>query len=145
MRGHLLSKARLQDVVLLLKPFREVSGVATSSDITPCSIMECGSKALYRQTNVTIQRMLTTSGLASQDSTADELHVSSTSTSNNSNSMDFPGGRVPFTDQLRFEGGPFNQRPPLSCYRTLDSKGASQSLSTPLQLLIASSVASVGP
>ncbi|CAL5223012.1 g5463 [Coccomyxa viridis] len=39
--------------------------------------------------------------------------------------MDFPGGRVPFTDQLHFEGGPFTQRPPLSCYRTLDSKGHS--------------------
>ena len=43
--------------------------------------------------------------------------------------MEFPGGRVPFTDQLSFEGGPFAPRPPISCYRTLDSKG---SLNSPL-------------
>ena len=43
--------------------------------------------------------------------------------------MEFPGGRVPFTDQLSFEGGLFAPRPPISCYRTLDSKG---SLNSPL-------------
>ncbi|CAK0771037.1 hypothetical protein CVIRNUC_003826 [Coccomyxa viridis] len=38
--------------------------------------------------------------------------------------MEFPGGRVPFTDQLSFEGGPLAPRAPISCYRTLDSKGS---------------------
>ena len=43
---------------------------------------------------------------------------------------------MPFTDQLQFEGGPFTRRPPLSCYRTLDSKGAESDPHTSCQKLI---------
>lgn len=39
-------------------------------------------------------------------------------------SMDFPGGRVPFTTQLAFVGGHFSADvPPISCYRTVDGVG----------------------
>ncbi|EIE20627.1 mitochondrial branched-chain alpha-ketoacid dehydrogenase complex, E1 alpha [Coccomyxa subellipsoidea C-169] len=38
--------------------------------------------------------------------------------------MDFPGGRVPFTDRLSFVGGAVSPSQPTSCYRTLDSTGA---------------------
>ncbi len=39
-------------------------------------------------------------------------------------SMDFPGGRVPFTPELKFVGGHFSaDTPPMSCYRTVDSAG----------------------
>ncbi len=39
-------------------------------------------------------------------------------------SMDFPGGRVPFTPELKFVGGHFSaDTPPMSCYRTVDSVG----------------------
>ena len=39
-------------------------------------------------------------------------------------SMDFPGGRVPFTTQLAFVGGHFSADVPLiSCYRTVDGVG----------------------
>jgi len=38
--------------------------------------------------------------------------------------MDFPGGRVPFTSELKFVGGHFSaDTPPMSCYRTVDSVG----------------------
>lgn len=38
--------------------------------------------------------------------------------------MDFPGGRVPFTSELKFIGGHFSaDTPPMSCYRTVDSVG----------------------
>lgn len=43
---------------------------------------------------------------------------------NATSSMDFPGGRVPFTDRLTFVGGALSSAPPMSCYRTLDSTGA---------------------
>ena len=39
-------------------------------------------------------------------------------------SMDFPGGRVPFTTQLTFVGGHFSADvPPMSCYRTVNGVG----------------------
>ncbi|KAK9845980.1 hypothetical protein WJX81_007528 [Elliptochloris bilobata] len=47
--------------------------------------------------------------------------------------MDFPGGCVPFTTELKFVGGHFSTDvPPMSCYRTLDSVGdALQEADTP--------------
>lgn len=39
--------------------------------------------------------------------------------------MHFPGGNIPFTDQLRLQGGPDADPPKMSCYRTLDSSGRS--------------------
>lgn len=40
--------------------------------------------------------------------------------------MDFPGGKVPFTERLRFSGGTFPAAlPPLPCYQTIDSYGVS--------------------
>lgn len=39
-------------------------------------------------------------------------------------SMDFPGGKVPFTNKLKMTGGPQSSAPPMSCYRTVDSTGA---------------------
>ena len=42
---------------------------------------------------------------------------------NASNSMDFPGGRVPFTDRLSFVGGSLTPAQPMPCYRTLDATG----------------------
>ena len=53
--------------------------------------------------------------------------VSSGDHPNATNSMDFPGGRVPFTDRLVFVGGALSLAPPMSCYRTLDSTGAHHS------------------
>ncbi|KAL0019116.1 hypothetical protein WJX77_012317 [Trebouxia sp. C0004] len=38
-------------------------------------------------------------------------------------SMDFPGGKVPFTKKLLMLGGPRSTTPPMSCYRTADSTG----------------------
>ena len=61
----------------------------------------------------------------SSDSAAEpDQGVGNSPHSNAANSMDFPGGRVPFTDQLTFVGGAFSPAPPMSCYRTLDSTGA---------------------
>jgi 2-oxoisovalerate dehydrogenase E1 component alpha subunit len=38
--------------------------------------------------------------------------------------MDFPGGKVPFTTQLSFSGGRFPvTTPPMPCYQTIDSYG----------------------
>ena len=37
--------------------------------------------------------------------------------------MDFPGGSVPFSSQLRFIGGAMSPFSPTACYRTLDSTG----------------------
>lgn len=37
--------------------------------------------------------------------------------------MEFPGGKVPFTDALKFQGGKLLQKAPIPCYRTLDSDG----------------------
>lgn len=40
--------------------------------------------------------------------------------------MDFPGGKVPFTERLRFSGGSFPAAlPPMPCYQTIDSYGVS--------------------
>ena len=36
-----------------------------------------------------------------------------------------PAGNIPFTDQLKFQGGPDADTPKMSCYRTLDSSGRS--------------------
>ncbi len=122
MRGHLLSKAKLQDAAVLLRKLNAASGASAFLGNGPSLASHCATGVPFKVSRSSHQRSFTTACLASQVSTADEMH-SSSSTSNTSNSMDFPGGRVPFTDQLRFEGGPITQRPPLSCYRTLDSKG----------------------
>jgi len=37
--------------------------------------------------------------------------------------MEFPGGRVPFSPDLQFTGGPLTERSTLPCYRTIDSTG----------------------
>ena len=37
--------------------------------------------------------------------------------------MEFPGGAVPFTDQLSFKGGPTNAAAPIPCYRTINDAG----------------------
>lgn len=55
--------------------------------------------------------------------------------------MDFPGGRVPFTSELKFVGGHFSaDTPPMSCYRTVDSVGDAleevQALTLRLKLLL---------
>lgn len=38
--------------------------------------------------------------------------------------MDFPGGKVPFTEDLAWLGPGFTPRPTIPCYRALDSQGA---------------------
>jgi 2-oxoisovalerate dehydrogenase E1 component alpha subunit len=38
-------------------------------------------------------------------------------------SMEFPGGRVPFTSALQFIGGAFDTSAKIPCYRTLDGTG----------------------
>ena len=55
-------------------------------------------------------------------------------------SMDFPGGRVPFTTQLAFVGGHFSADvPPMGCYRTVD--GAGEALDeVPVALLLSQTV-----
>lgn len=37
--------------------------------------------------------------------------------------MEFPGGAVPFTSELRFTGGPTIQSTPIPCYRTINGAG----------------------
>lgn len=122
MRGHLLAKTKLQDATLLLRKLSAASATCATIDSKPSLISNCAVLSPSTVSRSSFQRSITTTCLASKGTTADGIH-SSSSASNTSNSMDFPGGRVPFTDQLHFEGGPFTQRPPLSCYRTLDSKG----------------------
>ncbi len=53
---------------------------------------------------------------------------SASTAKNEKNSMDFPGGRVPFTDRLSFVGGAVSPSQPTSCYRTLDSTGACETM-----------------
>ena len=122
MRGRFLSKAKLQDATLLLRNLSAASGASAFPGSESSLAFYCATKLPSKVSRSSHQRTFTTACLALQVSTADEIH-SSSAVSNTSNSMDFPGGRVPFTDQLHFEGGPITQRPPLSCYRTLDSKG----------------------
>lgn len=38
--------------------------------------------------------------------------------------MDFPGGRVPFTDGLSWQGPGFTHSPVIPCFRALDSRGS---------------------
>ena len=122
MRRKLLSKAQLQDAMLLFKRWSARKALAPSIKTHSSTMSHYCAAVPGMLSRSSVQRSLATSCLASQDSTGDGARVTSSIT-NTSNSMDFPGGRVPFTDKLQFEGGPFTQGPPLSCYRTLDSKG----------------------
>ena len=135
MRRHLLCKAQLQDAMQFLKRWSTNSTSAFCINVHSSARSQYSAPGPCMLSRSSFQRVLATTSLASQDSTIDELHVTS-STTNTSNSMDFPGGRVPFTDRLDFEGGPFTQRPPLSCYRTLDSKGMPFIIRETLELLI---------
>jgi hypothetical protein len=56
-----------------------------------------------------------------------EVHTEAgLATSGAEQNMDFPGGKVPFTDKLNFSGGSFAPAlPPMPCYQTIDSYGVS--------------------
>lgn len=123
MRASLFAKARLQHAMAFLQPQGLCNAILPPLSALACSTPRYDASPDARKSRSCTRHILTTSCLSAQHNTADELHDSG-APSNASNSMDFPGGRVPFTDQLRFEGGPLTRSPPLSCYRTLDSKGA---------------------
>lgn len=130
MRGTLLSKARLQDAKVLLEPFGVFSNAMAVSQPSAFYSAENSRPWAVAWGRSSCERIHTTACFTAKGSRADETAATSPA-SNTSNSMDFPGGRVPFTDQIHFEGGPFTRTPPLSCYRTLDSKGAPNIPSAP--------------
>ena len=128
MRGRLFTRATLQDALRMLQLHADSATAKQCGQLSvEMKVQQCPSRA-SRWYFSSSRCSVTTSASACQSSTVDiaeETH----SSSNSSNSMEFPGGRVPFTDQLSFEGGPLAPRAPISCYRTLDSKG---SLNSPL-------------
>ena len=123
MRTSLFAKARPQHALAFLQHQGLCNAIVPPLSALACFTSNYDASSNARRSRSCTRRILTTSCLSAQHNTADELHDSG-APSNASNSMNFPGGRVPFTDQLRFEGGPLTRSPPLSCYRTLDSKGA---------------------
>eukprot|EP00884_Botryococcus_braunii_P022154 jgi/Botrbrau1/8622/Bobra.0196s0018.2 len=66
-------------------------------------------------------------GTRSQDTVFAGMHVDAGPvTSRSESAIDFPGGKVPFTEKLRFSGGMFPViLPPLPCYQTIDAYGVS--------------------
>ena len=128
MRGRLFTRATLQDALRMLQLHADSAIAKQCGQLSvEMKVQQCPSRA-SRWYFSSSRCSVTTSASACQSSTVDiaeETH----SPSNSSNSMEFPGGRVPFTDQLSFAGRPLAPRGPISCYRTLDSKG---SLNSPL-------------
>lgn len=116
----ILARQKVQDALALYE--RIFSNAHTSAShalfVRPSNSLSCQpymSSASMRHFTV----------LSSNSAVSDEIpQQSSVSTAkNDKNSMDFPGGRVPFTDRLSFVGGAMSPSQPTSCYRTLDSTG----------------------
>lgn len=73
----------------------------------------------FRQTQcVSLLRCVSTRVLAGE-----AQKTASKATSDPDLYMDFPGGKVPFTSNLSFIGGPKSERRPIPCYRIIDSTG----------------------
>ncbi len=113
-------KKLLQDVRKLQECISSVLGTSTTEMLLGDQKEDAQFPACLNYSPIRHLRTASASSVAGE-----EAHNQSNASTarNESNSIDFPGGRVPFTDRLCFTGGAMSPSQPVSCYRTLDSTG----------------------
>uniref|UniRef100_A0A383WPL1 3-methyl-2-oxobutanoate dehydrogenase (2-methylpropanoyl-transferring) n=2 Tax=Tetradesmus obliquus TaxID=3088 RepID=A0A383WPL1_TETOB len=96
-----------------------LSRIVCNSSLGPSSLAQlaCSSLHLLRH----VQRQLSTASTASAAAAAAPAESTSQDAAD---TLEFPGGRVPFTHNMEFLGGPLTPSSPrIPCYRTLDGTG----------------------
>lgn len=126
-------KKLLQDARTVQERILSIVWTSTAQVLLGDQYKEAHSLACNNHSPIRHFRTASASSVASEEA----LKQTTVSTARNeSNSIDFPGGRVPFTDRLCFTGGAMSPSQPASCYRTLDSTGMHKTNETSCILIL---------